>query len=300
MVAWEDVDSAVSPALKIFQDSLSINMQPVRAKVRQLTSATNSLVKVFRRALAEGVTRDGWPCGEGPHFLEEALKSRSHAIVHSVLVTAEAAEKHRALLAQLPQESELAGIPDRLFHQIAGTRTPQGIAAIVELPSFGLKSVVTSRNAVLVIACGLQDPGNMGTIIRSADALGASAMVALTGTVSPFNPKAVRSCVGSIFRMPVFAGIKAQVVFELLRNSGVRVLGAERHSAVSVSDADLRGPIAVLVGQEAAGLPPEIAREADELLSIPIRGEADSLNAATAAGIFLYEIARQRSFHYQS
>jgi len=278
---------------------MNMQKQPVRAKVRELTSATHSLVKVFRRALAEGVTLDGWLCGEGPHFLEEALKPGSRAIVQSVLVATEAAEKHRALLAALPSESELAQVPDRVFRQIAGTRTPQGIAALVELPPFDLQALVASPNAILVIACGLQDPGNMGTIIRSADALGASAVIALAGTVNPFNPKAMRSCVGSIFRMPVFADLNQETIFKLLRDSGVRILGADRHSAVAVSSADLRGPVAVLVGQEAAGLPPEISREADELLSIPLRAEADSLNAATAAGIFLYEIARQRSFQYQ-
>jgi TrmH family RNA methyltransferase len=273
--------------------------QPVRARLRELTSATNSLVKVFRRALAEGVTRDGWLCGEGPHFLEEALKPGSRAIVHSVLVSSEAAEKHKTLLARLPVEAELAQIPARLFHQIAGTRTPQEVAALVELPLFDLKTAAASRNAVLVIACGLQDPGNMGTIIRSADALGATAVVALAGTVNPFNPKAVRSCVGSIFRMPMFASQKLETVFKLLRDSKVRILGTDPKSAVALSSADLRGPIALLVGQEAAGLPPGISREADELLSIPIRAEADSLNAATATGIFLYEVARQRKFKYQ-
>ena len=139
----------------------------------------------------------------------------------------------------------------------------------------------------------------MGTIIRSADALGATAVVALAGTVNPFNPKAVRSCVGSIFRMPVFAGLKAETVFQLLRDAGVRILGAAPQGERAAARANLRGSIAVLVGQEAAGLPPDILREADELLSIPIRAEADSLNAATAAGIFLYEVARQRNFQYQ-
>ena len=203
------------------------------------------------------------------------------------------------MLARLPAESELAQIPERLFNQIAGTRTPQGIAAIVELPAFDLKAVAASRNSVLVIACGLQDPGNMGTIIRSSDALGASTVVALAGTVNPFNPKAVRSCVGSIFRMPVFAGLNAETVFKLLRESGVRILGTDPRSANALSSADLRGPIALLVGQEAAGLPMEISRVADELISIPIRAEADSLNAAIATGIFLYEVARQRNFQYQ-
>jgi RNA methyltransferase, TrmH family len=278
---------------------MKTNQQPVRARVREVTSATNSLVKVFRRALAEGVTRDGWLCGEGPHFLEEALKPGSRAIVHSVLISARAVEKHKALLARLPAESELAQIPDRLFHQIAGTRTPQGVAAIVALPAFDLKEVARSRNAVLVIACGLQDPGNMGTIIRSADALGASAVIALEGTVNLFNPKAVRSCVGSVFRMPVFANLKPDTVFKLLRDCGVRILGTDPRSADAVPGADLRGSIALLVGQEAEGLPAEISREADELLSIPIRDEADSLNAAMATGIFLYEVARQRTFQYQ-
>lgn len=275
------------------------HQQPVRPKVREVASATNSLVKVFRRALADGLTRDGWLCGEGPHFLEEALKPGGQATVRSVLISAEAAEKHQSLLARLPAESELAQVPDRLFHQIAGTRTPQGIAAIVELPPSDLRALVASRNVVLIIACGLQDPGNMGTIIRSADALGATAVFALAGTVSPFNPKAVRSCVGSIFRMPVFAGLKPETTFELLRNSGVRILGTDPRSERSVSSADLRGSIALLVGQEAAGLPAELAGEADDLLSIPIRPDADSLNAATATGIILYEVMRQRKFQFQ-
>lgn len=278
---------------------MSTQHQPVRARLRELTSATNSLVKVFRRALADGVTHDGWLCGEGPHFLEEALKPGSRATVRSVLVSAEAASKYAALLGRIPAESELAQIPDRLFHQIAGTRTPQGVAAIVELGAVDLKAVAASRNTILVIACGLQDPGNMGTIIRSADAFGASAVVTLAGTVNPFNPKSVRSCVGSIFRMPVFAGLKLEPALKLLRDSGVRLLGADPRGTIALSSANLHGSIALLVGQEAAGLPPEISREADELLRIPIRAEADSLNAAMATGIFLYEVARQRRFQYQ-
>lgn len=162
-----------------------------------------------------------------------------------------------------------------------------------------MKAVAATRNAILVIACGLQDPGNMGTIIRSADALGASAVVVLAGTVNPFNPKSVRSCVGSIFRMPVIAGVKPEPVFKLLRDSGVRILGTNPRGTVALSSANLHGSIALLVGQEAAGLPQEISREADELLRIPIRAEADSLNAAMATGIFLYEVARQRKFQYQ-
>jgi len=237
---------------------------------------------------------------EGPHILEEALKPGARATVHSVLIAQTAAEEHRKLLARLPRQTELARVPDRLFRQLAQTQAPQGIAALIELHPADLKSVLTRPDAILVVACGLQDPGNMGAIIRSGDALGAGGVITVTNTVNPFNPKAVRSCSGAILRLPVFANLQPDVLFQLLRASGIRIVAADRHSPLAVSEADLRGPVAVLVGREAAGLPPEILREADQLLSIPIRAEADSINAATAAGVFLYEIARQRGFRYPS
>jgi RNA methyltransferase, TrmH family len=269
-------------------------------RVRDLTSATNSLVKVFRRSLAEGVTPEGWLAAEGPHILEEALKPGARAAVHSVLIAQTAAEEHRKLLAQLPRETELARVPDRLFRQLAQTQAPQGIAALIELHPADLKSILARPDAVLVVACGLQDPGNMGAIIRSGDALGASGVVTVTNTVNPFNPKAVRACSGAILRLPVFANLQPDVLFQLLRASGIRIVAADRHSTLAVSEADLRGPVAVLIGKEASGLDPKILREADQLVSIPIRAEADSINAATAAGVFLYEIARQRGFRYPS
>lgn len=268
--------------------------------MRDLTSATNSLVKVFRRSLAEGVTREGWLAAEGSHILEEALKPGSQATVHCVLVAQAAAQEHRVLLAQLREETELARVPDRLFRQLAQTQAPQGIAALIELHPVELRTLLARPDAILVVACGLQDPGNMGTIIRSADALGASAVITVMNTVNPYNPKAVRSCAGSILRLPVFANLQPDVLFKQLRASGIRIVAADPHSHTPISEADFLGPVAVLIGKEAAGLPPEIQREADQLLRIPICSEADSINAATAAGIFLYEIARQRGFRYSS
>ncbi len=271
-----------------------------RSGVRDVSSATNSLVKVFRRALADGVTREGWLAAEGPHFLEEALKPGTRATVHSVLTSQAAAEELRALLAQLPNETELARVPDRLFRQISQTQAPQGIAALIELHPVELESVLTRPDAILVVACGLQDPGNMGTIIRSADALGASAVATVVNTVNPYNPKAVRSCAGAILRVPVFTNLQPNVLFQTLRDSGIKIVATDPHSSRTISQTDLQRPVAILVGNEAAGLAPEMQREADELLRIPIRAERDSVIAATAAGIFLYEIARQRNFRYPS
>ncbi len=273
-------------------------------QIRELTSTSNALLKVFRRALADGVTREGWLAVEGPRLVEEALKARANPLsgsavtIHSVLVSRSGAEKFGSLLEQLRRDAEIAQVPDRLFQHAAQTQTPQGIAALVELPRFDLERALARRDSLLLVACGLQDPGNLGTIMRSAEALGATALVTLPGTVSPFNPKAVRSCAGAVFRLPVFPAQEPGALFERLRGAGVRILATDRHSALALAQADLRGPLALLVGNEASGLAPEIAAPSAMRLSIPIRPETDSVNAAMAAAIFLYEVARQREFRY--
>ena len=267
-------------------------------RMREIASAHNPLLKVFRRALAEGVTREGWLAVEGPFLVEEALNATERAEVHSVLVARSVLDKFRERLERLPKEAEVAQVSDCLFQQVAQTQSPQGIAALVELRPCDLKAVLTRPDALLVVACGLQDPGNLGTMIRSAQALGATALVTLEATVSPFNPKAVRASAGAIFRLPVLQNVNVGPFFERLRAMGIRIVATDRHSPSPLTGADLRGPVAILIGQEAAGLPPEISREANILLSIPIRPGTDSVNAATAASIFLYEVARQQGFRY--
>jgi TrmH family RNA methyltransferase len=184
-----------------------------------------------------------------------------------------------------------------LFESVAQTQSPQGIAALVELPVCTLEQIVAARNSLLVVACRLQDPGNLGTMMRTALAFSASAFLTLQDTVSPFNPKAARSSAGAIFRLPLVCGLDPKEALPFLRRR-VRIVAADRNSPASLAQADLRGPLAILVGREATGLREEIARYASQLLSIPIRKEVDSLNAAAAASIFLYEAARQRGFKY--
>jgi TrmH family RNA methyltransferase len=267
------------------------------ANPREVASPTNSLIKVFRRGLAEGTTKQGWLAVEGPFLVEEALNAAPHVKVHSVLVALGAAEKFSALVNRLPGEGEITQVPDRLFESVAQTQSPQGIAALVELPGHDLEQVVAASNPLLLVACRMQDPGNLGTMMRSALAFSASAFLTLQETVSPFNPKAVRSSAGAIFRLPIICGLDPEKLLPLLSRR-VRVVAAERDSPASLAQADLRGPLAILVGREATGLPEEIARYASQLLSIPIRREVDSVNASTAASIFLYEVARQRGFRY--
>jgi RNA methyltransferase, TrmH family len=301
------------------------------ARTRTISSPTNSLLKVFRKALAEGVTREGWLAVEGPHLLEEALASGERmvafppfdklkavsaverprrestspsgqeaaapkVIVRSAVVAKSAAHKYAALLARLPEEAEVVEIPDKLFARVSATQTPQGLAALVELAWHGLDALFASPQAFVVVACGVQEPGNIGTIIRSTHALGGTAVLALKGTVSAFNPKAVRASAGAIFRLPVVQALEAQTLFDRMRRAGVRVIAADRRSPMALGEADLRGPVAVLIGREGAGLSEEVSREAAQHVSIPLRAGTDSVNAATAAGIFLYEAARQRGF----
>ncbi len=282
------------------------NQPHSRPRIRELQSPTNALLKVFRRALADGVTREGWLAVEGPLLVEEALDAsagerrangrvNSSVSVHSVLVARGAAQKFQQLLDRL-ERAEVAEVPDRVFHQIAQTETPQGIAALVELSAHNLEAILGRPDALIVVACGLQDPGNLGTMMRSAQALGGSGLVTLPATVNPFNPKAVRSSAGAIFRVPVVRGVEAATFVRQARAAGVELVAADPRASLAVTETDLRGPVALLIGQEAAGLPAEIAREASVRAAIPIRAGTDSLNAATAASIFLYEAARQRGF----
>ena len=268
-------------------------------RLRHVVSPSNPVLKIFRRALLDGTTRQGWLGMEGPLLLEEALNARSAATVQCVLVAESAAQKFQALLERVPREAELVSVSDRMFEQIAATQTPQGVAALVEIRPPDLDAILSRRGVILLIACGVQDPGNIGTIVRSGQALGASALIALRETVSPFNPKAVRASAGAVLRLPIIRHQEAEPLFARLRRARVRVIAADRHSSSSLAAADLKGSIAFLIGKEATGLPPEVARAADLLLSIPIRPETDSVNAATAAGIFLYEAARQRGFAYR-
>jgi TrmH family RNA methyltransferase len=169
---------------------------------RRISKSQFNTCADFRRALAEGMTRDGWLAVEGPFLLEEAMRARENVRIHKVLVSREGLERLKALVERLPDHMELSCVSDKLFGQIAQTEHPQGIAALVDLKKHNLDDILHQPNVLLVVACGLQDPGNLGTILRSAQAFGASALITLEGTVSPFNPKAMRASAGGVLHVP--------------------------------------------------------------------------------------------------
>ena len=198
------------------------------------------------------------------------------------------------LLPQLSSHAETLLLPDEVFASAVPSETPQGVAALVRVKSFNFKDVLIAQPVLLVITAGLQDPGNLGTIARSAEAFGVTGFLLGEKTVSPSNWKAVRASAGSLFRLPT---VKVELAEALpqIKALGVRVLATSSHEGIPISDADLRGPLAFVVGSEGAGVPKDVLAQADEMVMIPQSPRVESLNAGIAASIMLYEAARQRA-----
>lgn len=270
-----------------------------------ITSRDNRWLKLFRAALrGSSPGADGRIGIEGPHLLEEAL--RSGLKLDAVLVSP-AGEKHRQRLWP-GASSNHPGRPDRprflrttdaVFAAVAGTETPQGIAALARPRNWAFEDLLRGDVPLVVVLSAVQDPGNVGTILRSSEAFGATGAVVTRGTAHPLAPKTLRASAGSALRLPIVSGPAAPVVMAQLRVSGLKIFAAASTSAPNTSpvmpaEADLRGPLALFIGNEGAGLPPEVSHSADCLLRVPLTPEVDSLNAAVAASVLLYEAARQR------
>ncbi|MGB8029775.1 MAG: RNA methyltransferase [Terracidiphilus sp.] len=262
--------------------------------VRNIQSKDNARLKELRKALsAPGRGAHALAGIEGPNLIEEAL--RAGLRVETIFV-AQGSERLLDGLS-LPTETEILQLPKKLLDQALATESPQPIAALVKRPNWSWSHVLNQnqeKTLVLVLA-GIQDPGNLGTILRSAEAFGATGVVSLPGTVSAWNAKAVRASAGSVFRVPLLAASEAEC-FEQLQKAGVKVLASKSRGAKSADRIALAGPVALMIGNEGNGIPKPIARRADGEITIPCPGPVESLNAAVAASVLLYEASRQRAF----
>jgi TrmH family RNA methyltransferase len=263
-------------------------------RLRPVASRQNSLVKDLRKAFSQGEpTSAGAMAIEGVRIIEEAVRSglRFEAIFFS-----ESAQKHAArLMPQISSHTEALLLPDDVFSSAVSTETPQGVAALVKLKPAKLEDLLEQVNeSFLAIAtAGIQDPGNLGTIIRSAEAFSARGVLLGEKTVSLFNPKVVRASAGSLFREPLIA-VKLVDAIRQLKHAGVRLMATSSHKGHPLDEADFTGAVMIAVGNEGAGLPAEILSLADELITIPHSPKVESLNAGIAASIILYEAARQK------
>jgi TrmH family RNA methyltransferase len=263
------------------------------ARAESITSAANPLIKDVRRAIARGaLTQDGWCVAETFHLLEEAL--RSDCEVKVVLAAESVRAAAEAHVRQLNGVKVMV-MPDSLFQTISGTQTPQGVMALIKPPEWKVEQLFRGCPMVVVLD-GLQDPGNAGSIARAAEAFGASGMVFLKGTVSPWNPKVLRASAGSLFRVPFLNGMDAELARAVLKQNRVELFAgvpATRQNCVkSLAEVDLTGRCGLIIGSEGRGVSEQLRAAAFDVC-IPTVG-VESLNAAVAAGILLYEARRQR------
>jgi TrmH family RNA methyltransferase len=251
-----------------------------------VTSPANPLLRDVRKAVARGqLTDDGLWVAEGFHLFEEA--ARSNCPIPVVLVSESAQPK-------VNTRSRTVVLPDKLFASIAATETSQGVISLVRPPGTAEEQLFAGHTMIAVVD-GLQDPGNAGAIVRAAEAFGATGVLFLKGSASPFHPKTLRASAGSLFRVPFVAGLDAAGAAALLRKHRLEVYAAMPFTGAEhlAEDTDFTRRCAIAVGNEGRGVSEELKAIAQSV-AIPTAG-VESLNAAVAAAILFYEMRRQRS-----
>ena len=265
----------------------------VNSRAEVVTSRANARVKQLRAAFAgQARLSSGLVAIEGEHLLEEAVQS-SQAL-KTIFLT-----ERRDLPGFIPRGIEVIRLASDIFQSCVDTQTPQGIAALLVPRLSSLDEMLTpglARAPLILIAVGLQDPGNLGTLLRSAEAFGATGLLTTPGTVSPWNQKALRASAGSIFRMPIAAATPEAI--ERLQQAGVQLVATLKENATDANSPALapvlRGPLALLIGNEGAGLSEDWIRLSDHRITIPYPGPVESLNAAVAGSILLWQITQLR------
>lgn len=269
-------------------------------KIKQITSAQNS---TFKQTAKYQNPREARKAGvflvEGIRAVDEVLKAADWQL-ESLWLSEELIRSDRAyvqaILKTMPEETPVYAVSAGMFERLADTETPQGVLAVVKRRSFELAQVLAEaeKAPLIVILENLQDPGNVGTILRTADSAGCTAVVCTRGTADIYNSKVVRSTMGSLLHLPVCNVESVEAVAGLLEKQGVQLLAAHLKGKCYHFEQDMKQPTAILIGNEGAGLSAEGAAAADALVKIPMLGRAESLNAAMAAGILIYEAVRQR------
>jgi RNA methyltransferase, TrmH family len=269
------------------------NMLPSKAaaRLRPISGRHNSRLKEIRVAFRRSQLTPRGECAiDGSKLLEEALRHGLH--IDTVFFSEAARPLAEKLLPQIAHRTETLILPATVFNSVMPSETPQGVAALIKLPTFNSAQLLARASiGPLVVAAGLQDPGNLGTILRSSEAFGAAGVFLTEGTVSPYNSKVLRGSAGSIFRLP-FLQISSSELIPLLRERGIRLLATSSHKGTPIPEADWTLPLAIFIGNEGAGLPREIQHQMDDTLVIPQATALESLNAAVAASIVLYEAGR--------
>ncbi len=260
-----------------------------------ITSRDNSLLRQAR-AVRDGNVNE-LIFVEGLRLCEEAL--RSGLTIEAVIYSSEISRKEKAasLLTELDQACErLAAVNETLLATVSYTKTPQGMIVLAKRPECGRSTLKTNNREshLVVIMHGINNPVNVGAILRSAEAAGATGLMATRNTANPFSPKALRGAMGSAFRLPIWVGPDYSEALAWCAERDIKTLCADVEAKVAYTDIDWTIARALILGPESTGLETEEVDMADEAINIPMRGDVESLNVAVAAAILLYEAARQR------
>jgi len=263
----------------------------------RLTGSQNQVIKEVR-ALKNRKEREerGLYFIEGVRFIEEALKEKADIKYFIVSDTFASDNGHKQLLEdmkKIPYSGYI--VPDRLFESISDTKTPQGILAVIRMKKLQLGDF-TLTGGIAVILENIKDPGNMGTIIRTADAAGCECVIVPDGCVDVYNPKVLRSTMGSVFHIPVCHCESVEEAIEFVSSKGYKLFASHLEGSISIYDADFNGSIALIIGSEAEGISSGTVEKSDQLIRIPMAGSAESLNASVAAGVMMFEAMRQRIY----
>ncbi|MGI6566943.1 MAG: RNA methyltransferase [Firmicutes bacterium] len=268
-------------------------------RARELTSTQNPMVKLMRSLYTrKGRDKTGLVPVEGIRFVNEALLAAQRGVtaIEALFYEAGFDEKgpeQRALIeAAGAAASQVFCCPPALFRALTDTESPQGVAAAVTRPAFPPREA-SGRELYLVID-RVQDPGNLGTMVRTAAAAGVHGVLCLKGTADPFNSKALRATMGAVFRIPISFYDSTQHLLEKLSPWGCRLIAADVEGPQYHFQADYSGCVAIVVGNEGQGIDPRLLSAATDRVRIPLAGDVESLNAAVACGIMLYEAVRFR------
>ncbi|QNI06885.1 RNA methyltransferase [Mycobacterium kubicae] len=221
---------------------------------------------------------------EGPNLVEAAS---ARGLVRDIFVTEDAARRFASLLT-----GPVHLVTERAAKALSDTVTPTGLVAVCEMPTTDLHDVLATAPQLLVVAVDINEPGNAGTVIRIADAMGAAGVILAGHSVDPYNGKCLRASTGSIFAIPVVVAPETDAALAAVQSAGLQVLATTVDGETLLDDADLTAPTAWVFGPESHGLPADIAAAADRRVRIPMAGGAESLNVAAAAAICLYQSAR--------
>jgi RNA methyltransferase, TrmH family len=260
-----------------------------------ITSAANPRLKRLRAALRGGERDTQSPVAiEGVKLIQEAIQSQVQIEEIFMAESQRRDPEAGSLIGQIRHlNTEVIEVADRVFASISSTESPQGLLALARLPRFELNALLEGT-PLLLVALELQDPGNLGTLLRSAEAFGARAVLLTRKSASPSNPKVVRASAGSIFRMPCLTGFESQALMDELVHRGFLLVATTPRAPVDFRRASYRGKAALLIGNEARGLNDRVLRCVHTQVRIPMAGLVESLNAAIAVSIVLCEAARQR------